>query len=196
MVRLVGSFLVLSVADGRGGRACSPTCAREASLQTSIYNRLDAAVEQKSGAINSWIDDQRRNVVFVGQLLGGTESSGDPQLKRLSQELLSPDDERSDAAQGARHDPADPERRRQPDRRRRGVPASSTESGKVAAVDDPVARGRVVRRTSRTSSRRAQGITAVAAGHATRSSPGSRRSRSARRSSTRTARRSASLPPT
>ena len=59
-------------------------------LQTSIYNRLDAAVEQKSGAINSWIDDQRRNVVFVGQLLGGTESSGDPQLKQLSQELLSP----------------------------------------------------------------------------------------------------------
>src|SRR6185437_8783646 len=60
-------------------------------LQSSIYARLDAAASQKAGAVNSWIDDQRRNVVFVGQLFGSTQSSGDPRLKKLSQELLAPD---------------------------------------------------------------------------------------------------------
>ena len=89
MVRLVGSFLVLSVLMVSVVGVLAYVRARS-TLQTSIYDRLDAAVEQKSGAINSWIDDQRRNVVFVGQLLGSTESSGDPQLKRLSLELLSP----------------------------------------------------------------------------------------------------------
>lgn len=89
MVRLVGSFLVLSVLMVSVVGVLAYVRARS-TLKASIYNRLDAAVEQKSGAINSWIDDQRRNVVFVGQLLGGTESSGDPQLKQLSQEVLSP----------------------------------------------------------------------------------------------------------
>ena len=90
MVRLVGSFLVLSVVMVTAVSALAYVRARS-SLQTSIYNRLDAAADQKSGAINSWIDDQRRNVVFVGQLLGSTQSSGDPQLKKLSRELLSPE---------------------------------------------------------------------------------------------------------
>ena len=90
MVRLVGSFLVLSVLMVTAVGALAYVRARS-SLQTSIYARLDAAADQKSGAIGSWIDDQRRNVVFVGQLLGSTQSSGDPQLKRLSRELLSSD---------------------------------------------------------------------------------------------------------
>ena len=90
MVRLVGSFLVLSVLMVTAVGVLAYVRARS-TLQASIYDRLDAAVEQKQGAINSWVDDQRRNVVFVGQLLGSTQSSGDPQLKRLSQELLSPD---------------------------------------------------------------------------------------------------------
>ena len=89
MVRLVGSFLVLSVLMVSAVSALAYVRARS-SLQSSIYDRLDAAAAQKSGAIGSWIDDQRRNVVFVGQLLGSTQSSGDPQLKRLSRELLSP----------------------------------------------------------------------------------------------------------
>ena len=89
MVRLVGSFLILSVLMVAAVSALAYVRARS-SLQSSIYDRLDAAVAQKSGAIGSWTDDERRNVVFVGQLLGGTESSGDPQLKRLSRELLSP----------------------------------------------------------------------------------------------------------
>jgi signal transduction histidine kinase/methyl-accepting chemotaxis protein/ActR/RegA family two-component response regulator len=89
MVRLVGSFLVLSVIMVSAVGVLAYLRARS-SLQTSVYARLDAAVAQKSGAITSWIDDQRRNVVFVGQLLGGSESSGDPQLKRLSRELLAP----------------------------------------------------------------------------------------------------------
>ena len=70
MVRLVGSFLVLSVLMVSAVSALAYVRARS-SLQSSIYDRLDAAAAQKSGAIGSWIDDQRRNVVFVGQLLGG-----------------------------------------------------------------------------------------------------------------------------
>src|SRR4051812_39442432 len=89
MVRLVGSFLVLSVLMVAAVSVLAYVRARS-SLQSSIYARLDAAADQKSGAIGSWIDDERRNVVFVGQLLGGTESTGDPQLKRLSRELLAP----------------------------------------------------------------------------------------------------------
>src|SRR6478672_6081582 len=90
MVRLVGSFLVLSVLMVTAVSVLAYIRARS-TLQSSIYARLDAAVEQKSGAVDSWVDDQRRNVVFVGQLLGSTQSSGDPQLKRLSRELLSSD---------------------------------------------------------------------------------------------------------
>jgi len=89
MVRLVGSFLILSVLMVAAVSVLAYVRARS-SLQSSIYDRLDAAADQKSGAIGNWLDDERRNVVFVGQLLGGTESSGDPQLKRLSRELLSP----------------------------------------------------------------------------------------------------------
>ena len=89
MVRLVGSFLVLSVLMVSAVGVLAYLRARS-TLQTSIYNRLDAAVEQKGGVVNSWIDDQRRNVVFVGQLFGSTQSSGDPQLKKLSLDLLSP----------------------------------------------------------------------------------------------------------
>ena len=89
MVRLVGSFLILSVLMVAAVSVLAYVRARS-SLQTSIYARLDAAATQKSGAVGSWIDDQRRNVVFVGQLLGSTQSSGDPQLKRLSRELLAP----------------------------------------------------------------------------------------------------------
>jgi len=87
MVRLVGSFLILSVLMVTAVGVLAYLRARN-TLQASIYARLDAAVAQKSGAVNSWIDDQRRNVVFVGQLFGSTQSSGDPRLKRLSRELL------------------------------------------------------------------------------------------------------------
>jgi signal transduction histidine kinase/HAMP domain-containing protein/ActR/RegA family two-component response regulator len=95
MVRLVGSFLVLSVLMVAAVGVLAYLRARS-TLQSSVYARLDAAVQQKSGAVDSWLDDQRRNVVFVGQLFGSTQSSGDPQLKRLSQELLSPDTEPSE----------------------------------------------------------------------------------------------------
>jgi signal transduction histidine kinase/HAMP domain-containing protein/ActR/RegA family two-component response regulator len=90
MVRLVGSFLILSVLMVAAVGVLAYLRARH-TLQSSIYARLDAAVAQKSGAVNSWLDDQRRNVVFVGQLFGSTQSSGDPRLKKLSQELLAPD---------------------------------------------------------------------------------------------------------
>ncbi len=90
MVRLVGSFLVLSVLMVTAVGVLAYLRARS-TLQASVYARLDAAVQQKQGAVDSWVDDQRRNVVFVGQLFGSTQSSGDPQLKKLSTQLLSPD---------------------------------------------------------------------------------------------------------
>jgi signal transduction histidine kinase/ActR/RegA family two-component response regulator len=90
MVRLVGSFLVLSVLMVTAVGVLAYVRARS-TLQASVYARLDAAVQQKQGAVDSWVDDQRRNVVFVGQLFGSTQSSGDPQLKKLSEKLLSPD---------------------------------------------------------------------------------------------------------
>ena len=65
MVRLVGSFLVLSVLMVMAVGVLAYLRARS-TLQSSLYARLDAAVSQKSGAVNSWLDDQRRNVVFVG----------------------------------------------------------------------------------------------------------------------------------
>ena len=104
MVRLVGSFLVLSVLMVAAVSVLAYERARS-SLQSSIYARLDAAADQKSGVIGSWLDDQRRNVVFVGQLFGSTQSSGDPRLKRLARELLSPDTSPR-APRRARHDPA------------------------------------------------------------------------------------------
>jgi signal transduction histidine kinase/HAMP domain-containing protein/ActR/RegA family two-component response regulator len=90
MVRLVGSFLVLSVLMVTAVGVLAYLRARS-TLQASVYARLDAALQQKQGAVDSWVDDQRRNVVFVGQLFGSTQSSGDPQLKKLSTQLLSPD---------------------------------------------------------------------------------------------------------
>src|SRR3954464_7420274 len=90
MVRLVGSFLVLSVLMVAAVSALAYLRARS-SLQTSIYARLDAAADQKSGAIRSWIDDQRGNVFSVANPPGSPQSSAAPQLKRLSLELLSSD---------------------------------------------------------------------------------------------------------
>ena len=98
MVRLVGSFLVLSVLMVAAVSVLAYVRARS-SLQSSIYGRLDAAADQKSGAIGSWIDDQRRNVVFVGQLLGSTESSGRPATEApVTRAALALDEHRARAA--------------------------------------------------------------------------------------------------
>ena len=53
MVRLVGSFLILSVLMVAAVGVLAYIRARH-TLQSSIYARLDAAVAQKSGAVNSW----------------------------------------------------------------------------------------------------------------------------------------------
>ena len=139
MVRLVGSFLVLSVLMVAAVSVLAYLRARN-TLQASVYARLDAAVQQKQGAVDSWVDDQRRNVVFVGQLFGGGESSGDPQLKRLSQQLLSPDT--TPAERRRAHDSIlqRPQRRREPDGRCGGVPHPRSGRG-GAALDDAGRRG-------------------------------------------------------
>ena len=63
-------------ADGRDRRHASPICARASSLEAQVFDRLDAAAQLKADSLDRWLDEQRRNVVFVGGLLGGY-SSGD-----------------------------------------------------------------------------------------------------------------------
>ena len=41
------------------------------SLEGSVFDRLSGAEQLKAESIDRWIDEQRRNVVFVAGLLGG-----------------------------------------------------------------------------------------------------------------------------
>ena len=132
-------------------------------------------------------------MVFVGQLLGGTESSGDPQLKRLSREVLSPST--SPTVRRQAHDAIL--------RTLNGVVSQTADAeeylvldqkGIVRRVDDAGARGRLggheqyfVQACSGDHGRAAD--LRLAGSRAIRRSP------SARRCSTRTARRSASSRP-
>jgi PAS domain S-box-containing protein len=72
MARLVGSFLVLSIITVAIVGLVAYLLARS-SLQDSVFERLDAAVALKADALDRWVDEQRRNVVFVGGLFGGVE---------------------------------------------------------------------------------------------------------------------------
>jgi len=40
------------------------------SLEASLYERLQAVIDARADGLDRWIDEQRRNVVFVGQLPG------------------------------------------------------------------------------------------------------------------------------
>jgi signal transduction histidine kinase/DNA-binding response OmpR family regulator len=74
MVRLVLSFLVLSVLTVAIVGMVAYQRGR-ASLQGTVFDRLDAAAEGKAASLDRWIDEQRRNVVFVAGLMGGYETS-------------------------------------------------------------------------------------------------------------------------
>jgi signal transduction histidine kinase/HAMP domain-containing protein len=81
MARLVGSFLVLSIL--MVAIVCVVTFYRaKASLESSVYARLGAVADAKTGALNSWVADQQRNLVFIGTL---------PQVGSEADRLLSPD---------------------------------------------------------------------------------------------------------
>ena len=89
MARLVGSFLVLSIL--MVAIVCVVTFYRaKATLESSVYARLGAVADAKTGALNSWVADQQRNLVFIGTL---------PQVGNEADRLLSED---STAAQSER----------------------------------------------------------------------------------------------
>jgi signal transduction histidine kinase/DNA-binding response OmpR family regulator/HPt (histidine-containing phosphotransfer) domain-containing protein len=101
MVRLVLSFLVLSVLMVAIVGFVAYARAKD-SLQGTVFDRLNAAAELKTDSLDRWIDEQRRNVVFVGGLLGGYETGGTVStLNREVQTLIA--DPQSSAA-GDAHD--------------------------------------------------------------------------------------------
>jgi signal transduction histidine kinase/HAMP domain-containing protein/ActR/RegA family two-component response regulator len=73
MSRLVLTFLALSVLMVGFVGTVSYLRARD-SLETSVFDRLTGAERLKADSIDRWVDEQRRNVVFVAGLLGGFES--------------------------------------------------------------------------------------------------------------------------
>ena len=88
MARLVLSFLVLSVLMVAVVGFVAYQRAR-ASLEGTVYDRLDAAAELKADSLDRWVDEQRRNVVFVAGLLGGYETGeGVGELNRKVQMLV------------------------------------------------------------------------------------------------------------
>jgi PAS domain S-box-containing protein len=85
--RLVLTFLVLSVAMVAVLGLVSYLRARDA-LEASVYDRLDTAAEQKADSLDRWIDEQRRNAVFVAGLLGGYELGEAQGLGAQTRELV------------------------------------------------------------------------------------------------------------
>ncbi len=80
MARLVGTFLVLSIV--MVAIVCVVTYYRaKASLESSVYARLGAVADAKTTALDSWVADQQRNLVFIGTL---------PQVDNEADQLLDP----------------------------------------------------------------------------------------------------------
>jgi signal transduction histidine kinase/DNA-binding response OmpR family regulator/HAMP domain-containing protein len=67
MARLVGTFLLLSLVTVSLVGLIAYSRAREA-LQGSVFDRLNAVATLKEDELNRWIDDQRRDVVFIAWL--------------------------------------------------------------------------------------------------------------------------------
>ena len=73
MTRLVASFLLLSVLMV-GVVGVVAYLRAKSSLEGTVFDRLGAASELKADSLDRWIDEQRRNVVFVAGVLGGYET--------------------------------------------------------------------------------------------------------------------------
>ena len=102
MVRLVVSFLVLSILTVAIVGVVAYQRART-SLQGTVFDRLDAAAEGKAASLDRWVDEQRRNAVFVAGLMGGYET-GDDVLDTLNErvsDLLTEDGLQDPAAHDA-----------------------------------------------------------------------------------------------
>ena len=92
MGRLLRSFLVLSVLMVAAVGLIAFLLARD-SLESSVYDRLGAVADAKSEALDRWIDDQQRNLVFIGTL---------PEVGRTGRTML--DRNSSPARREAAHD--------------------------------------------------------------------------------------------
>jgi signal transduction histidine kinase/ActR/RegA family two-component response regulator len=82
MARLVLTFLALSLLMVGIVGTVSYLRARD-SLETSVFDRLSGAEQLKADSLDRWIDEQRRNVVFVAGLLGGFESGTSGAVRAL-----------------------------------------------------------------------------------------------------------------
>src|SRR5215218_1597620 len=87
MVRLVLTFLALSLLMVGIVGAVSYLRAR-GSLETTVFDRLNAAEQLKADSIDRWIDEQRRNVVFVAGLMGGFQSGTSTGVGKDVQQVL------------------------------------------------------------------------------------------------------------
>ena len=67
--RLVGYFLLLSGVTVLVVSIVAYVRATD-DLTSAIYERLDAVAENKTASLSRWLDEQTRNVVFVGALPG------------------------------------------------------------------------------------------------------------------------------
>jgi signal transduction histidine kinase/CheY-like chemotaxis protein len=88
MARLVLTFLALSLLMVGIVGVVSYARARD-SLKTSVFDRLTAAEQLKADSLDRWIDEQRRNVVFVAGLLGGFQSGTQSGLGNDVRKVLS-----------------------------------------------------------------------------------------------------------
>ena len=79
MARLVGYFLLLSLVTVSLVGYIAFIRAREA-LKQSVFDRLHAVATLKEDELNRWIDDQRRDVVFIAWL---------PEMRAQAGSLLS-----------------------------------------------------------------------------------------------------------
>jgi signal transduction histidine kinase/ActR/RegA family two-component response regulator len=89
MARLVLTFLALSLLMVGIVGTVSYLRARS-SLETSVFDRLSAAEQLKADSIDRWIDEQRRNAVFVAGFLGGFQSGTSRGLGCDVHEVLAP----------------------------------------------------------------------------------------------------------
>ena len=87
MARLVLTFLALSLLMVGIVGAVSYLRARS-SLEAQVFDRLNAAEQLKADSLDRWIDEQRRNVVFVGGLLGGFNSGDSGGLGKAAEQVL------------------------------------------------------------------------------------------------------------
>ena len=86
MGRLVRTFLVLSVLMVAIVGIVAFLRARD-SLESSVYDRLGAVADAKSEALDRWVDEQQRGLVFIGTL---------PQVGAAAREMLARDSSRGE----------------------------------------------------------------------------------------------------